>query len=148
MVQPVALSRYAALALLLAGAPACATSSAGVQRASPAPTPSARPSPAVSAVAAPSPATGSVFLIVMENKTASAALSPPFTSSPARQHASPNNYYAISHPSLPNYLALTSGDTYGITDDGYHRLGTQDLGHQLTSAGVSWRAYTVGLAHA
>lgn len=28
------------------------------------------------------------------------------------------NYLAVSHPSLPNYIALTSGSTQGITDDG------------------------------
>jgi hypothetical protein len=28
-----------------------------------------------------------------------------------------DNYSAITHPSLPNYIAITSGDTNGITDD-------------------------------
>jgi phospholipase C len=82
----------------------------------------------------------------MENKAAAQALSPPFTSSLAQQYASLTNYHAISHPSLPNYLALTSGDTYGITDDGYHPLGTSDLGHQLSAAGISWRAYMEGMS--
>lgn len=27
------------------------------------------------------------------------------------------NYYAVAHPSLPNYLALTSGSTQGVSDD-------------------------------
>jgi phosphatidylinositol-3-phosphatase len=27
------------------------------------------------------------------------------------------NYHAVSHPSLPNYIALTSGSTHGIADD-------------------------------
>ena len=82
----------------------------------------------------------------MENKAADEALSPPFTSSLAQQYANLTNYHAISHPSLPNYLAMTSGDTYGITDDGYHALGTNDLGHQLTAAGISWRAYMEGMS--
>jgi phosphatidylinositol-3-phosphatase len=84
--------------------------------------------------------------MVMENKTADEALSSPFTSSLAQQYASLTNYHAISHPSLPNYLAMTSGDTYGITDDGYHQLGTNDLGHQLSAAGISWRAYMEGMS--
>src|SRR5450432_4207119 len=27
-------------------------------------------------------------------------------------------YYAVAHPSLPNYLAATSGSTQGVSDDG------------------------------
>src|SRR6202165_3105386 len=137
--------------LLLANASGGSGTSSGKQSAnSPRALPTRSPSTAASPPAHPSPPTaaGSVFVIVMENKAADEALSPPFTSSLAQQYANLTNYHAISHPSLPNYLAMTSGDTYGITDDGYHALGTNDLGHQLTSAGVSWRAYTVGLAHA
>jgi len=46
---------------------------------------------------------------------------------------------AVSHPSLPNYIALTSGSTQGITDDGEpseHRLSTASLFSQL---GANWR---------
>ena len=49
------------------------------------------------------------------------------------------NYYAISHPSLPNYIALTSGSTQGITDDGepsQHPLSVPSLFSQL---GSDWR---------
>jgi hypothetical protein len=48
-------------------------------------------------------------------------------------------YYAISHPSLPNYIALTSGSTQGITDDGEpseHPLSTPSLFSEL---GSNWR---------
>ena len=51
-----------------------------------------------------------------------------------------SNYAAISHPSLPNYIALTSGSTQGITDDGEpstHRLGAASIFSQL---GGNWRA--------
>ena len=44
------------------------------------------------------------------------------------------NYHAITHPSLPNYLALTSGTTDAITDDNEpssHRLTTPNLFSQL-----------------
>ncbi|MCU1363472.1 MAG: acid phosphatase [Acidimicrobiaceae bacterium] len=46
---------------------------------------------------------------------------------------------AVSHPSLPNYIALTSGSTQGITDDGEpseHPLSTTSLFSQL---GANWR---------
>jgi len=31
-------------------------------------------------------------------------------------------FYAVTHPSLPNYLAFWSGSTQGVTDDGIHDL--------------------------
>jgi len=85
------------------------------------------------------------FLIVMENKSPAEALTGPFTASLAARYREATNYHAITHPSVPNYLALTSGSTWGVTDDSYHVLPTQDLGTQLTAAGVSWRAYMEGL---
>jgi hypothetical protein len=50
------------------------------------------------------------------------------------------NDYAVSHPSLPNYIALTSGSTQGITDDGEpstHPLRAPSLFSEL---GSNWRA--------
>jgi hypothetical protein len=50
------------------------------------------------------------------------------------------NYYAVSHPSLPNYVALTSGSTQGISDDGEpstHPLSAPSIFSQL---GTNWRA--------
>lgn len=83
-----------------------------------------------------------VFVIVMENKSYPGPLTAPYTKSLASSFGVLENYQAVAHPSLPNYLALTSGSTWGITNDAYHRLpATQDLGHQLTGAGVRWRAY-------
>jgi phospholipase C len=86
-----------------------------------------------------------VFLIVMENHSASEALTGTFTASLAAKYGVANNYHAITHPSVPNYLALTSGSTWGLADDSYHSLPEQDLGTQLTAAGVTWRAYMEGL---
>jgi acid phosphatase len=86
-----------------------------------------------------------IFLIVMENHTPDQALSGPFTASLAATYRSADNYHAVAHPSVPNYIAMTSGSTWGITDDSYHELPSgADLGSQLTKAGVSWRAYMEG----
>jgi len=44
------------------------------------------------------------------------------------------NYRAITHPSLPNYIAATSGSTYGIEDDAgpaLHRLDVPSLFGQV-----------------
>jgi phosphatidylinositol-3-phosphatase len=82
-----------------------------------------------------------VFVIVMENQSPAEALSTSYVASLAQQYAVLTNYHAVAHPSLPNYLAITSGSTWGIRDDGFHPLPAGGLGAQLTSAGVSWRAY-------
>src|SRR5207245_1334611 len=62
----------------------------------------------------------------------------------ARQYAVATNYSEISNPSLPNYLAMTSGSTWGIRDDLYHTLPATGLGQQLSAAGISWKAYLEG----
>jgi hypothetical protein len=86
-----------------------------------------------------------VFVIVMENHSPAEALAGPFTASLAATYRVAANYKAITHPSVPNYLALTSGQTWGVTDDSYHILPPADLGHQLSAHSVTWRAYMEGL---
>jgi hypothetical protein len=92
------------------------------------------------------PAESHVFLIVMENHTPEQALAGTFMASLAARAGVAEDYHAITHPSVPNYLALTSGSTWGVTDDSFHVLPREDLGTQLTKAGVSWRAYMEGMA--
>src|SRR5262249_52735682 len=87
-----------------------------------------------------------VFVVVMENRSYSQALTMPYVSELAGRYAAATNYHAVAHPSLPNYLALTSGSTFGITDDGYHRLPAGGIGAQLTAHRISWRAYMEGMA--
>ena len=89
-----------------------------------------------------------VFLIVMENHTRDEALQGAFTSELAARYGVAGDYHAVAHPSVPNYLALTSGQTWGVTDDSYHALPRADLGDQLTKAGIKWRAYMEGLTDA
>ena len=89
-----------------------------------------------------------VFIIVMENHSADQALHGPFTASLAAKYRVADNYHAVAHPSVPNYLALTSGSTWGVQDDSFHSLPLQDLGTQLTDAHISWRAYMEGMTGA
>jgi len=54
------------------------------------------------------------------------------------------NYRAVSHPSLPNYLAATSGGTWGVADDAPpsdHPISRASIFSQLAAAGASWRSY-------
>jgi phosphatidylinositol-3-phosphatase len=52
--------------------------------------------------------------------------------------------YAITHPSQPNYFAIFSGATQGITDDGCYTPGfssAPNLASELAAAGRSWASY-------
>lgn len=89
-----------------------------------------------------------VFVIVMENTALGRALASPLIARLASANTLVTNYRAVARPSLPNYLAMTSGSTWGITDNDYHVLPATDLGTQLTTAGISWRAYMEGLTDA
>lgn len=94
---------------------------------------------------------GTVFTIVFENHDASQVLVPGSTFYDlAQQNAQASAYVVSSHPSLPNYLLLTSGSTQGVTTDSspagnVEVEGTDDLPDQLDNAGVNWRAYMEGM---
>jgi hypothetical protein len=97
----------------------------------------------------PSPVAGPshVFLIVMENRSYSQAIASGYVSQLATQYGVATDYHGVSHPSLPNYLALTSGSTWGIADDGFHALPAGGLGAELTASGIEWRAYMEGMSN-
>src|SRR5438874_4377597 len=135
------------LALIVCLAVSCASPATSTTGTSPSPptlqTETRTTSPAPSETPAPNPA--HVFVIVMENATLATALRSPTVERLAAKYELATHYNAVSHPSLPNYLAMTSGSTWGITDDGYHALPAGGLGAQLTAAGISWRAYMEGM---
>ena len=99
----------------------------------------------------PASPTSHVALVVMENKERGDVVgSPgaPYLTGLGRRYAAPNRSFAIRHPSLPNYLALVGGRTFGITDDctGCHVTGF-NLADQLERHGYSWKAYMQGMPH-
>ena len=53
------------------------------------------------------------------------------------------DYHATHHPSLPNYLAMTSGTTSGCRSDECPRATytTDNLFRQLSRAGIGWVAW-------
>ncbi len=82
-----------------------------------------------------------VVWILLENEGYSVVGSPqaPYLNALANRCGLATNYLAISHPSLPNYIALTSGTTHGITDDGEpasHPLAGASIFSQLNG---NWR---------
>jgi hypothetical protein len=62
-----------------------------------------------------------IFFIMMENHATDEIIGntadAPFLNELAARSALATNYYGVTHPSLPNYLAAFSGSTQGIFDD-------------------------------
>jgi hypothetical protein len=55
-------------------------------------------------------------------------------------------YYAVAHPSLPNYLALIGGDTFGIHRDcGNCFIAARSLPDEIEATGRTWKVYQQGL---
>jgi len=51
--------------------------------------------------------------------------------------------FGVAHPSLPNYLALFSGSTHGVKDDGCrHALAGPNLAEALRGAGFSFAIFS------
>lgn len=82
-----------------------------------------------------------VFVVVLENEDAGAALAQPFLASLAARGALLRNYHALTHPSQPNYIALTAGSAYGVDHDDVVNLDVPHLGDLLEARGVSWKVY-------
>ena len=91
------------------------------------------------------PVTGTIYTIILENHGSGVLAEMPYTAGLAKQYASASAYYADHHPSLPNYLILTSGTDHDVTDDNgpdqHPVAGTDNLADQLDAAGIPWRAY-------
>ncbi|MGC8635025.1 MAG: alkaline phosphatase family protein [Candidatus Limnocylindrales bacterium] len=102
------------------------------------------PSAAMPAPAGGLPAFSHVYLIVLENHGLASILgSPdaPYLHSLISDYGLATDYRAVAHPSQPNYLALFSGSTQGVTDDGVHDIAAPTVVDQLEAAGRSWRVY-------
>jgi phosphatidylinositol-3-phosphatase len=98
------------------------------------------------------PAFRHVVVIAFENKdegqVVGSGAAPTFTAM-AHRYAQLTNYDGVTHPSLPNYLALVSGSTHGIRSDCTSCVvSARNLADTLGAAGRSWKAYAEGLPRA
>ena len=146
------LAAAALLAALLGCVAACGDG--GGRAPAAAPPPASAASPATSSAstgAAPSgglPSPAHVVVVVFENKDAG-AVSPsdaPYLTGLAAQGAAFTDAHGVTHPSQPNYLALFSGSTQGVTDDSCPQsFSGPNLAGQLLAAGRSFTGYSEGL---
>jgi hypothetical protein len=90
-----------------------------------------------------SPPISTVLMIIFENTNASDALAQSYMGGLINngRAAYLGNYHAITHPSQPNYFAIVSGSTQGVTDDNNHNINAQHLGDLLEAKGLNWKVY-------
>lgn len=149
---------------------ACVPSATDVARANPTDTPAPtstggvtppQQTPTASSILTPVPSTRTVlprtnsptalpsfshlFVIIFENHeytSIAGNTNAPYFNSLAAQYGLATRFYAATHPSLPNYIALTAGSNYGITSDCTDcYLNVANLADQIEASGRTWRAY-------
>ncbi|HEY7350636.1 MAG TPA: alkaline phosphatase family protein [Ktedonobacterales bacterium] len=143
------ISAASSLVLLLLAS--CSSSSIGQAPSPPsAATPTGSPhTPTATATAQPAasglPNFKHIFVLVMENEESSDVIGnseAPYINSLAHRYSRAANYFGITHPSLPNYLELLGGSTFGIDSDCETCfVHAPNLVDQLETARKSWKAY-------
>ncbi|HEX2696553.1 MAG TPA: alkaline phosphatase family protein [Anaerolineales bacterium] len=102
------------------------------------PTPTVTPTPLV-------PNFEHIVIIVLENKEFGAVYPNPkmaYFNGLANSYTLLTQHYAVTHPSLPNYLAMIGGDTFGITFDcDSCFIQAPTLPDQIEASGRTWKTY-------
>src|SRR5215831_2288008 len=100
------------------------------------------------AIAAPAlPHYDHVFMTVEENHGFQDIVgnpAAPTINALAKAYGIATQYYGVTHPSGPNYVAMLGGGTFGVnSDDPYWVFGVDQpsLMSQLDAAHLSWRGY-------
>jgi PKD repeat protein len=101
----------------------------------------------VNPAAASIPRYDHVVIVIEENTSESTVIGntsqAPYINSLAAAGAEFTNSFAVTHPSQPNYLALFSGSTQGVTDDTCPQsFAANNLGNQLITAGFTFAGYS------
>lgn len=97
----------------------------------------------------PVPHLSHIVIVVMENEELDGIIgnsAAPYINRLANEGALATASYAVRHPSLPNYLALTGGSTFGIEEDCTDcNVASPNLIDDLEAAHISWKAYMEGM---
>jgi hypothetical protein len=90
------------------------------------------------------PAFSHVILVVEENHSYSDVIgnsAMPYLNSLASQYGLATQYFANGHPSIPNYLMLTTGQMETFDDNFSGIISDDNVVRELVKAGKSWKAY-------
>jgi phospholipase C len=80
-------------------------------------------------------------VIILENTEFHDAVRQPFLGKIAKKGALLSNYYGVTHPSQPNYIALIAGNTHGVNSNHNYSLSQRHLGDLFLEKGKTWKTY-------
>jgi phosphatidylinositol-3-phosphatase len=112
------------------------------------PTATLTPIPSLPSTSTPQPLVPNfehIVIIMFENKEFGTVIGNPLMPNYnrlARDYTLLTQYYAVGHPSLPNYIALIGGDTFGI-DSNCHDcfIDAPSLPDLIEASGRTWKTY-------
>ncbi len=85
------------------------------------------------------------FIIVLENHSEKSVIgdpNTPYITSLARQYGQAANYFGVTHPSEPNYIAMIGGSNWFTNNDNpANRFDHTNLVDELDASHISWGAY-------
>ena len=90
-----------------------------------------------------------VFVIMMENTGFDSLIgnsNAPWINMAAQTYGLATNYFGVTHPSQPNYIAATSGSTNGVANDNDTTIDVPNIVDQLEAHGKTWKAYMQSLS--
>lgn len=82
-----------------------------------------------------------VFIVVFENVEAEDALKQSYLRRLKEKGAYLDNFFALKRGSLPNYVAMVSGDLYGVDADSAD-LDVRTIVDLLEEKGLTWKSYS------
>jgi len=82
-----------------------------------------------------------VLIFMFENHAYDEVIKNPDFSKYAKKGRQFTDYYAVTHPSQPNYWCQTSGDYYSINSDKNFNLDKSNIVDLLDKKRISWKAY-------
>jgi acid phosphatase len=100
------------------------------------------------ATASSRPVTKVLVLVVENHSLAQMRAQMPYLSGLAERFGYASDYTGVAYPSLPNYIAITSGSIHGIHDDGSpqaHPLSGPSVFGEALASGRSAKVYADGM---
>ena len=90
-----------------------------------------------------------IFVIMMENTGIEALqgnTNAPWINQAMQTYAVAGNYFGVTHPSQPNYIASTAGTTAGVANDNDTTVNVPNIVDQLEAKNHTWKAYMQSLS--
>lgn len=90
-----------------------------------------------------------IYTIFLENTNYGTALKDENLKSLRKKGITLTNYWALTHPSQPNYLGSVAGDYFGLDTDAFVRVPSEveSVVDLLDERGISWGEYEEGMPY-